>query len=111
MRLKGGYGRTGLAEQAVVARRVFRAAVTDPLVNAGSPARAKNPIRPAAIMIKGNGIAKKKIATNAAAASACMGRLFSARRPTRIRASTTTASTAAFRPKNARHKATSPHSA
>ena len=49
----------------------------------------------------GNGTAKKKIATKAAAASACMGRLFSARLPMRMTASTTIASTAAFSPKNA----------
>jgi hypothetical protein len=61
----------------------------------------KRPDEAAAMMMSGNGKAKKKIATNAAAARACKGPLFSERRPMRIKASTTIASTAAFRPKKA----------
>ena len=53
------------------------------------------------MMMTGNGTAKKKIATKAAAARTCRGLLFSERRPMRMTASTTIASTAAFRPKNA----------
>ena len=48
----------------------------------------------------GKGTLKKKIATNAAAASAIMMRLRSARLPTRTTAWITIASTAAFSPKN-----------
>ena len=70
-------------------------------MKAGSPARAPaSPISPAARMISGNGTSRKKIATNAVAASATMTRLRSARRPMRTTASSTIASTAAFRPKN-----------
>jgi hypothetical protein len=48
----------------------------------------------------GNGTSKKKIATNAAAASATIARFLSARLPTRITASMTTAITAGASPKN-----------
>ena len=49
-------------------------------------------------MIMGKGTAKKKMPTNAAAASAINARLLSARLPIRITASTTIASTAALSP-------------
>ncbi len=55
---------------------------------------------PAAMMISGNGTAKKKMATNDAAASATSAPLPSARRPMRSTASITTASTAGLSPKN-----------
>jgi len=51
-------------------------------------------------MINGNGTAKKKMPTNAAAVRAIRERLFSARLPIRMTASITIARTAAFNPKN-----------
>ena len=53
----------------------------------------------AASTIAGKGTSNRKIPTNASAASATMARFLSARLPMRRTASTTTASTAAFRPK------------
>ena len=50
--------------------------------------------------MSGNGTPRKKIATNAAAAIPTMTRFLSARLPIRTTASSTIASTAAFRPKN-----------
>ena len=50
--------------------------------------------------MSGNGTPKKKIATNAAAAMPTITRFLSARLPMRSTASSTMASTAAFRPKN-----------
>ena len=55
---------------------------------------------PAPRMMSGNGTLRKKIATKAAAASPIMTRFLSDRLPTRTTASSTTASTAAFSPKN-----------
>jgi len=51
-------------------------------------------------MMIGNGTARKKIATNASAASATINLFFNARLPMRSTASSTMASTAAFNPKN-----------
>ena len=51
-------------------------------------------------MMSGKGMAKKKIPTNAAAASASITLFLSARLPIRTTASSTIASTAAFSPKN-----------
>ena len=51
-------------------------------------------------MMMGNGTAKKKIAMKLAAASAIMMLFLSARLPMRTTASSTIASTAAFKPKN-----------
>jgi len=59
-----------------------------------------NPSDAAASTSAGNGTSKKKIATNPAAAMAFCARPTSARLPMRMTASTTTASTAAFSPKN-----------
>jgi hypothetical protein len=58
------------------------------------------PMIPAAITISGKGTLKKKIPIKANAASTSIGRLFSARLPTRCTACNTIASTAAFRPRN-----------
>ena len=51
-------------------------------------------------MMNGNGTPRKKIATNATAAMPTITLFFSARLPMRMTASSTMASTAAFRPKN-----------
>ena len=52
------------------------------------------------MMMSGNGTPKAKMAMNAPAAMAIMTRFFSARLPMRRTASSTIASTAAFRPRN-----------
>ena len=65
--------------------------------------RSRPPIRPMAAApstISGNGTPRAKMATKASAASTTMALFLSARLPTRRTASTTTASTAAFSPKN-----------
>jgi len=59
-----------------------------------------NPMIPAVMTISGKGTLKKKMPTRANAASTSIGRLFSARLPTRRTAWSTIASTAAFRPRN-----------
>ena len=51
-------------------------------------------------MMSGKGSLRKKMPTNAAAATPTIARFLSARRPMRTTASSTTASTAALRPKN-----------
>ena len=58
------------------------------------------PMRAALRTINGNGMSKKKMPMNAAAASRRRALFFSARLPMRTTASTTIASTAAFNPKN-----------
>jgi hypothetical protein len=69
--------------------------------NAAEPARPpRNPRTPAARTISGNGVPKAKIATNDATARPTITRFFSAARPIRNTACSTTASTAAFSPKN-----------
>ena len=55
---------------------------------------------PAVITISGKGTLKKKVPVKAKAASTSIGRLFSARPPTRCTACSTIASTAAFRPRS-----------
>jgi hypothetical protein len=70
------------------------------------------PIAAAPMMTSANGTAKKKMPTKASAASATILRFLSARLPTLTTASSTTASTAAFSPKNsACTMATSPNAA
>ena len=79
----------------------FAAPCPPPALNqSGSSALPTKPISAAAKMMSGNGSAKKKMPTKASAAIATSARLLSARLPTRTTASSTTASTAAFRPKN-----------
>ena len=58
-----------------------------------------NPMIPAVMTISGKGTLKKKMPIKANAASTSIGRLFSARLPTRCTACSTIASTAAFRPR------------
>src|SRR3546814_4539755 len=60
----------------------------------------KKPISAAASTISGKGTSSTKIATNASAAKPRMTLFFKAREPTRTTACSTTASTAAFNPKN-----------
>src|SRR3546814_6578607 len=60
----------------------------------------KKPISAAASTISGRGTSSTKIATNASAAKPRMTLFFKAREPTRTTACSTTASTAAFNPKN-----------
>jgi len=66
----------------------------------GASLSLTKPITPAASTISGNGTPRKKIPINARAARAIIGRLLSARLPTRWTACNTIASTAALSPKN-----------